>query len=130
MKYTVIKSKDQYLKYCDILHDLVFNEDNTEQKEEEIKLLTLLVKDWDRNHSLGPDLSPIELINSLIKDHELTQKNLAEIAGIGESYMSEILNYKKKMSNKVIRRLADHFKIRQEALNKEYTLKDKMTLSQ
>lgn len=57
-------------------------------------------------------------------DHGLNQTELAEIAGVGKSYMSEILNYKKKMSKDVIRRLASHFKIRQEALNKPYLLKD------
>lgn len=55
-------------------------------------------------------------------DQGLNQSDLAEISGVGKSYISEILNYKKRMSKKVIRNLANHFKIRQEALNKPYRL--------
>jgi len=58
----------------------------------------------------------------LMEDHGLKQTDLVEIAGVGKSTISEILNYKKKMSKKVIRNLANHFNIQQEALNKPYRL--------
>ncbi|MCC5905139.1 MAG: helix-turn-helix transcriptional regulator [Balneolaceae bacterium] len=63
------------------------------------------------------------MIKALKEDHSLSQNDLAEIAGVGKSYISEILNYKKRMSKDVIRKFASHFKIRQEALNREYRLK-------
>lgn len=55
-------------------------------------------------------------------EHSLNQTELAEIAGVGKSYISEILNYKKRMSKKVIQNIATHFKIQQSALNKSYRL--------
>ncbi len=127
LKYKVIKTDEQYFKYCKIYKDLVFS-DNSEDKNEEIELLWLLIKDWDEKHRLGPKLDPVELVKAFMDDHGLNQTELAEIAGIGKSYMSEILNYKKKMSKKVIRNIAGYFKIQQEALNKPYHIKKEKQL--
>lgn len=121
LTYTVIKNKEQYYEYCEILEELVFG-DEVEEREDEIELLTLLIRNWDDDHRLAKEMDPVELIKSLKQDHELSQNDLAEIAGIGKSYISEILNYKKRMSKNVIRNLANHFKIQQEALNKNYRL--------
>lgn len=121
LTYTVIKDEEQYYEYCEILEELVFS-DEAEECEDEIELLTLLIRTWDDEHRLAKEMDPVELIKSLKKDHELSQNELAEIAGIGKSYISEILNYKKRMSKKVIRNLAEHFKIQQSALNQEYRL--------
>jgi HTH-type transcriptional regulator/antitoxin HigA len=121
LRYKIIKSEEQYDKYCQILEKLVFK-DNGSVKEDEVELLTLLIKDWDERYALGYEYDPVELIKSLKDDHGLNQTDLARIAGVGKSYISEILNYKKKMSKKVIRKLANHFKIQQEALNRRYKL--------
>ena len=120
LKYTVIKSEEQYEKYCNFLEELVLSE--ADEKQEEIELLTLLIKDWDSKHPLGSDLDPVELIKAFMDEHSLNQTELAEIAGVGKRYISEILNYKKRMSKKVIRNIATHFKIQQLALNKSYRL--------
>lgn len=96
--------------------------DEADEREDEIELLMLLIRTWVDEHRSVPDLDPVELIKSLMDDHGLSLNDLAKIAGVGKSYISEILNYKKRMSKKVIRNIADHFKIRQEALNKHYRL--------
>ncbi|MDZ7758088.1 helix-turn-helix domain-containing protein [Rhodohalobacter sp.] len=126
LTYTVIKNEEQYYEYCEILEELVFG-DEVEEREDEIELLTLLIRTWDDEHRLAKEMDPVELIKSLKQDHELSQNNLAEIAGVGKSYISEILNYKKRMSKNVIRNLANHFKIQQEALNKHYRLEGEGT---
>ena len=121
LKYTVIKTEEQYYEYCDLLEEIDFS-DEAEEREDEIELLTLLIKAWDDEHRLTPELDPVQLIKSLMEDHKLSQNDLAEIAGVGKSYISEILNYKKRMSKTIIRNFAEHFKIQQEALNKRYRL--------
>ena len=121
LKYTVIKTEEQYYEYCNLLEEIDFS-DEAEEREDEIELLTLLIRTWDDEHRLAKEMDPVELIKSLKQDHELSQNDLAEIAGVGKSYVSEILNYKKRMSKNVIRNLANHFKIQQEALNKHYRL--------
>jgi HTH-type transcriptional regulator/antitoxin HigA len=124
IKYKVIKSEKQYNTYCNILDRLVFDDDSA-KKQDEIELLTLLIENWDKNHKLGTGLNPVKLLKALMNDHGLNQTELADIAGVGKSYISEILNYKKKMSKKVIRNIANYFKIRQEILNKPYHLDEK-----
>lgn len=119
LKYTVIKNEEQYYQYCEILEKIVFQKGEGEH-EEEIELLTLLIDTWDREHQFDEDLDPVQLIKSLMREHGLKQKDLASIAGIGKSTISEILNYKKGLSNDVIRNIASHFKIQQEALNRPY----------
>lgn len=122
LKYTVIKDDAQYYKYCDRLEELVSSGMKSEDAVNEYDLLYLLIKNWDDAHRSIPELDPVELIKSLMEDHNLKQTDLVDIAGVGKSTISEILNYKKRMSKNVIRNLANHFKIQQEALNKTYRL--------
>lgn len=120
--YKVIKSDDQYFSYAKRLEELVAEGLESEEAMDEYELLYLLIRTWDEEHRLAPMADPVQLIKSLKENHRLTQTELAEIAGVGKSYISEILNYKKRMSKGIIRRFAEHFKIQQEALNREYKL--------
>lgn len=122
LKYTVIKNDEQYYEYCERLEELVSSGLESENAVDEYELLYLLIKTWDDQHHLAPELDPVQLIKSLMQDHKLSQNDLAKIAEVGKSYISEILNYKKRMSKDVIRNIANHFKIQQEALNKHYRL--------
>ena len=83
----------------------------------EIELLSLLIKTWDDEHSKISEMNPVQLLQSLMEDHELNQTDLVKITGVGKSTVSSILNYKRRMSKSVIRNIASHFKIQQEALN-------------
>lgn len=127
LKYTVIKNDEQYNEYCDKLEDLVSSGLESQQVIEEYELLQLLISDWDEKHKLGPELDPVELVKSLMDDHGLNQTELAEIVDYSKNYVSEILNYKKRIPPKMVRRLADHFKIQQSALNKPYRLEGEKT---
>ncbi len=122
IKYTVVKNDRQYYKYCDIIEELVESGLDDQDAINEYELLYVLISDWDKKHSIRRELDPIELIKVLMENNELNQTQLADIAGVGKSYMSQILNYKRRMSKKVIRRLADRFKVQQEALNRPYRL--------
>ena len=48
---------------------------------------------------------------------------LAKLLNVSTGLVSDILNYKKGLSKEVIRVLANHFKLSQEAFNREYKLK-------
>ena len=49
-------------------------------------------------------------------------QDLTTILGISKGYVSDILNYKKGLSKEVIRKLAEYFKVKQEAFNRPYKL--------
>lgn len=122
LKYKVITSKKQYKEYCDILEKLVFTRGKDRNIKDEISLLTLLIEKWDADHLSFTDSDPVQLIHSFIKDHNLKAKDLAAILKISKGYVSDILNYKKGLSKEVIRKLADYFKVSQEAFNRPYKL--------
>jgi HTH-type transcriptional regulator/antitoxin HigA len=123
LKYKVISSKKQYKEYCNILEELVFADKKSKQVEEEIDLLTLLIETYDKQNNSFNELDPIQLLHSLMKDHQMKPKDIVEILQISKGYVSDILNYKKGLSKDVIRTLAEHFKVTQEAFNKPYKLK-------
>lgn len=122
LKYRVIASRKQYKEYCNALEQLVFSGSKDRNTKDEVALLTLLIEKWDKEHSPSSELDPVQLLHSFIKDHNLKAKDLVEILGISKGYVSDILNYKKGLSKAVIRKLADHFKVTQEAFNRPYKL--------
>jgi HTH-type transcriptional regulator/antitoxin HigA len=121
IKYTIIKNRDQYDQYCDQLETLLTRENN-EVLQDEIDLLTLLIEKYDEEHNSFKESDPITLLRSLMQDHHLKPQDMTVILGISKGYVSDILHYKKGLSKEVIRKLADHFKVRQEAFNRPYKL--------
>jgi len=121
LKYKVIKSEEQYWDYCNQLEVLVSGTQN-DFSEDEIELLTILIEKWDDEHSTLDGADPVELLRYLMEENKLKAKDIAEIAGVGKSTISEILHYRKGFSKEIIRNLADRFKLRQEAFNRPYKL--------
>ena len=122
LKYTVIKSESQYNTYCKALEDLLESNENSNDSGDEIELLTLLIEKWDAEHSILTEANPIELLHSLMHDHNLKAKDLVAILGVSKGLVSDILNYKKGLSKEIIRILAGYFKVSQEAFNRPYKL--------
>jgi HTH-type transcriptional regulator/antitoxin HigA len=123
LKYKMINSKEQYNKYCKKLEELLDNGSKAKAVQDEIDLLTLLIEKWDEDHSTLREVDPIRLLHSLMEDHKMKAKDLVILLGISKGYVSDILHYKKGLSKEVIRNLAEHFKISQEAFNRPYKLK-------
>jgi HTH-type transcriptional regulator / antitoxin HigA len=122
LKYKVIKNSEQYNKYCNELIQMLESE-KPDQYEDEIDLLTVLIEAYDAEHStFTRDYDPVEMLQSLMADHKMKAKDLAELLNVSKSYVSEILHYKKGMSKEVIRKLAERFAMRQEAFNRPYKL--------
>jgi HTH-type transcriptional regulator / antitoxin HigA len=122
LKYKVITSKAQYKEYSSVLEQLVFSSSKDRNTKDEMALLTLLIEKWDAEHTSFDDLDPIQLLHSFITEHNLKAKDLVDILEISKGYVSDILNYKKGLSKEVIRKLADYFKVSQEAFNRPYKL--------
>ncbi len=122
LKYKVIKTKSQYTQYCKELERLLEDVDS-KAFQDEVDLLTLLIEKWDNDHNSFEKVDPIRLLHSLMVDHNTKPKDLVHLLGISKGYVSEILHYKKGLSKEVIRKLAEHFKVSQEAFNRPYKLK-------
>lgn len=122
LKYTIIKDKKQYFDYCNILENLIVDENNTSQ--DEIELLELLIEKWDEEQNSFKDLDPVELLKSLMNDNNLKAQDLVNILDLTKGTISKILNYHKGLSKEVIRKLSNYFKVSQEAFNRPYELKN------
>lgn len=120
LKYTVIKSIEQYNTYCNLLEELVMREGNIVQ--DEIELLSLLIEKWDSEYNSYKDLNPIELLKALMKENNLIANDLVDILDLSKGTISKILNYNKGLSKDTIRKLSDNFKVSQEAFNRVYKL--------
>ncbi|MFW6347228.1 MAG: helix-turn-helix domain-containing protein [Cyclonatronaceae bacterium] len=121
LPYKVIKSRTQYDDYCRQLEEMLFSEEAV-ARENEIDLLTLLIEDFDARQRVPAHSDPVTLVKALMEAHGLNQAQLADIVGCTKGYVSEMLSYKKGLSKNVIRAIANHFKISQDALNQEYGL--------
>ncbi|WP_346861154.1 helix-turn-helix domain-containing protein [uncultured Draconibacterium sp.] len=124
LKYTIIKTEEQYTNYCDALENLLVKDDS--KYIDEIELLTLLIEKWDNEHNSFSDLNPIELLISLMQGNNLKATDLTQILGLSKGTVSKILNYHKGLSKDTIRKLSEHFKVSQEAFNRPYKLKNKV----
>jgi HTH-type transcriptional regulator/antitoxin HigA len=123
LKYKVITSEKQYDDYCKKLEDLVFSKSKAVPIKDEVSLLTLLIEKWDEDHTIFNELDPVELLRSLMKDHQMKSIDLATKLEVSPGLISDIINYKKGFSKDIIRQLATLFKLSQEAFNRPYPLK-------
>lgn len=118
LKYTIIKTEEQYSNYCNIMEELLLKGDSA--LKDEIELLMLLIEKWDKEQNSFNDLNPIELIKSLMDENNLKAADLTRILGLSKGTVSKILNYHKGLSKETIRKLSEHFKVSQEAFNRPY----------
>lgn len=122
LQYTVIKNLTQYKSYCKVLETLTARPQRKEVADE-IELLTLLIEKWDRDHYGHHELDPIQLLQSCMDEHQMKATDLVQLLGVSKGYISDILHYKKGLSKEIIRDLATHFKVAQEAFNRPYPLR-------
>ena len=94
LKYKVITSKTQYKEYSNVLEQLVFSGSKDRNTKDEIALLTLLIEKWDAEHNTFDELDPVQLLHSLMDDHNIKAKDLVDFLDISKGYVSDILNYK------------------------------------
>ncbi len=82
----------------------------------------MLIEKWDEEHSTLNTADPVEILKLVMDEHKLKAKDIATLLDVNKSTVSEILHYRKGFSKEIIRKLADHFKVRQEAFNRPYKL--------
>jgi HTH-type transcriptional regulator/antitoxin HigA len=123
LQYKIIKSERQYSDYCTTLERLASGDDQGENTQDEIELLTHLIEKWDAEHNSFEDADPIELLTALMSEKSLKAKDLTQILGVSKGLVSDILHYKKGLSKEIIRTLSGYFSVSQEAFNRPYKLK-------
>jgi HTH-type transcriptional regulator/antitoxin HigA len=128
LKYKVIKTKRQYITYCNVLEEMMETCDKNKAVKDEIELLAFLIEKYDQEHNSFDDADPIEILKSLMKDHKMKSVELARVLNVSTGLVSDMLNYKKGLSKETIRILSEKFKLSQEAFNRPYKLKSAFNL--
>ncbi len=125
MKFKRVRSLEQYNEYCNLYEDLIMK--SKTKDSEEIDLLELLIEDYDNRviEAIGikEDMTPVELLRYLLEENNLTKAELARELGVSRQLITEILNYKRNISKKMITKLSDRFKMQPIAFSREYELK-------
>ncbi|MFT7604993.1 MAG: HTH-type transcriptional regulator/antitoxin HigA [Saprospiraceae bacterium] len=123
VKYTIIKSLEQYNKYCKKHESLNLKDD--EKYSDELELLELLIEDFDQRvmREKNKKLNPVELLRSLLKDSSISQTELSKSINVSRQLISDVLSYRRNISKDMMVKLSKYFSMSQEAFSREYDLK-------
>lgn len=118
MKLKPIRTEKDYALALKRL-DNIFDAEPGTKEGDELEILALIIEDYeDKNYPINaPD--PIEAIKFKMEQMGMNQSDLAEIIG-HKSRASEILNKKRKLTLKMIRKLHKTLNISTDVLVKEY----------
>lgn len=108
----VIDSDAEYDRLEPIFERLLDKGNNRSPEETALfDLLTNLLEDYERR-TLEPiaDASPREMLEYLMRENNLKQKDLSEIFG-GQSVVSDILNSKREINKEQAKKLGEKFSI-------------------
>jgi HTH-type transcriptional regulator/antitoxin HigA len=108
---TVVRSDEQNEHYIRLLWELEHKKKKLTSNEARLaELLTLLITDYEEKHYQLRAATPLEIIEELMAANNLRQKDLVDVFGT-ESVVSEVLNGKRELTKKHIRRLSERFKV-------------------
>jgi len=107
----VIRTEEENEACTEILYELDRRSAKLTSAEKELAdLLTLLIEDFeDRRYQL-PRAKPLEVLQFLMDQHGLLQKDLADVFGT-PSIVSEVLSGKRELNKDHIKRLSRRFHI-------------------
>lgn len=118
MELKPIRSEEEYEKALQRLDELFDSEPGTKEGDE-LEVLALIIEDYEDKHFPIEPPHPIEAIKFRMEQMGMKQKDLGDILG-HKSRASEILNNKRKLTLKMIRRISKKLNISTDVLVKEY----------
>lgn len=108
---SVIHSEAQNEEYLEQVAVLLKREETLTNAEKEfVRLLTLLIEDFEEKNYALPKAGPLEVIAFLMDQHGLKQKDLTTVFGT-RSITSEVLSGKRELNKEQIRRLSERFHV-------------------
>jgi len=108
---TVVDSEGLNELYLEQVSELLRREDSLSPAETQLlKLLTLLIEDFEEKHYAVPRSGPLATVRFLMDQHSLKQKDLTDIFGT-PSITSEVLSGKRELNKEHIRQLSKRFKV-------------------
>ena len=106
---SVPKDEDDYDRLVSLLDELLDLETPDSHVESLIQLVSEMIRFYDEEHYPIDDVSGVEALQYLMKEHRLTQSDLPEIGSQG--VVSEILSGKRTLNVRQIKDLAVRFQV-------------------
>jgi HTH-type transcriptional regulator/antitoxin HigA len=106
---TTIASERQYEEYLSVLSKLESKADPTNEEERYAVVLMTRIEAYEEENHTIPNISPVEVLRTLMEANNLRQKDLAPIFG-SESIVSAILHKKRDLSKIHIEKLSKRFR--------------------
>ena len=108
---SIIHSEEQNEEYLEQVALLLQREESlTDAEREFVRLLTLLIEDFEEKNYALPKASPLAVLAFLMDQHGLKQIDLSDVFGT-RSITSEVLSGKRELNKEQIRRLSDRFHV-------------------
>ena len=107
----VIRTEKENEVYTAALYELDQRSKRLTAAEKELaELLTLLIEDFEEKRYRLPRAKPLEVVRFLMEQHNLLQKDLADVFGT-RSIVSEVLSGKRELNKDQIARLSARFHV-------------------
>jgi len=118
MNIKVIKTETDYQEALERL-EVIFDAKLGTAEGDELEVLSILIEQYEKAHYPIDLPDPIEAIKFRMEQLGLQQKDLVEIIGF-KSRVSEVMNYKRKLTLEMIRSLHKSLSIPTNVLIQEY----------
>jgi HTH-type transcriptional regulator/antitoxin HigA len=110
-----IETKAENKKFLALLEELLAKGDKRTNEERNLtQLFAVLISEFEQRYYKPSQLTPHELLISLMEENGLRQRDLLPIFG-SRSLISAVVNGKRAISKKHARALAEHFRLRADA---------------
>jgi len=105
-----IKSEEDLEKTQVIVDNLLDKGKLTEEQEDYLFVLGMLIHEYEEKQDLVPDIYGVELLKVLIEESSVRQKDLVRIFKT-ESIVSDVLKGKRKLTVEHIQKLGEFFNV-------------------
>ncbi|MHC5598169.1 MAG: helix-turn-helix domain-containing protein [Nostoc sp.] len=105
-----VTSEEELLATQEVVDSLIDKGELTPDEQDYLNVLGTLVYEYEEKHNTIPDIYGVELLQALIAEFGLRQKDLIPIFKT-ESIVSEVLSGQRKLTVNHIRKLAEFFHI-------------------
>jgi HTH-type transcriptional regulator/antitoxin HigA len=86
-------------------------ESRTPEEGRLLDLLLKLVEDFEEKHYPIQDALPHEILQELMRQHDLRQRDLVPLLGSSRGTASEVINGKRRISRTQVKALAERFNV-------------------
>lgn len=121
----IINNKDDHknaVERLEFLTDKGEADHITDIEVMEIEYLSVLIEAYEEKHSPIGNPNPVEYLKYVLENKNMKQQDLVNLLNISKGTLSNILNYRKKLSIDMIRALHKRLKIPYDILMEDYEL--------